>query len=100
MIVSSFSQWENNVEELREFILERCSDEFVEGMEECYDVEAMDVTIIIEGDGEVEINSIDLVPVLVRGRELIIQLPIQLSASTNDNGAFNFYWEVVDGTWL
>ncbi|MBE37333.1 MAG: hypothetical protein CMP50_01545 [Flavobacteriales bacterium] len=94
----SFSQWENNVEELREFILERCSDEFVEGMEECYDVEAMDITIIIEGEGEVEINSIDLVPENSPWTGTYYSgLPIQLSASTNDNGAFNFYWEVVQG---
>ena len=42
---------EENVQELRDFILERCSDQFVEGMEDCYDVEAMDVTIIIDGEG-------------------------------------------------
>ena len=46
--------------ELRDFILERCSDEFVEGMEECYDVEAFGVNIIIEGDGEVDVNSVAL----------------------------------------
>ncbi|MAQ69883.1 MAG: hypothetical protein CMD23_02170, partial [Flavobacteriales bacterium] len=92
------SGWEDNVQELRDFILERCSDEFVEGMEECYDVEAMDITIIIEGDGEVEVNSIDLNPedspwtgVYYSG------LPIELSASGAGNGLFNFYWEVVDG---
>ena len=31
-------------------------------MEECYDVEALNITVIIEGDGEVELNSVDLVP--------------------------------------
>jgi hypothetical protein len=86
------------VQELRDFILERCSDEFVEGMEDCYDVEAMDITIIIEGDGEVEVNSIDLSPedspwsgVYYSG------LPIELSANGTGNGLFNFYWEVIDG---
>ena len=90
------SGWEDNVQELRDFILERCSDDFVEGMEECYDVEAMDITIIIEG--EVEVNSINLNPedspwtgVYYSG------LPIELSANGAGNGLFNFYWEVVDG---
>jgi len=91
------SQWEENVEELREYILERCSDEFIEGMEDCYDVEAMSITLIIDGDGEVELNSIDLAPgnspwtgVYYSG------LPIVMSANGNGN-AFNFYWEVVEG---
>ena len=58
----SFEGWQENVQELRDYILERCSDDFVEGMEECYDVEALSITVIIEGDGEVELNSVDLVP--------------------------------------
>ncbi|MAQ31209.1 MAG: hypothetical protein CMD26_00525 [Flavobacteriales bacterium] len=93
----SFSQWEDNVQELRDFILERCSDEFVEGMEDCYDVEAMNVTVIIEGDGEVELNSIELdtenspwTGVYYSG------LPISMSANASSN-AFNFYWEVIEG---
>ena len=92
------SGWEDNVQELRDFILERCSDEFVEGMEDCYDVEAMDVTVIIEGDGEVQVNSIDLIPENSPWTGTYYSgLPIQLSASSLENGAFNFYWEVVDG---
>ncbi len=93
----SFSQWEDNVQELREFILERCSDEFVEGMEECYDVEAMNVTVIIEGDGEVELNSIDLDPENSPWTGVYYSgLPISMSANASSN-AFNFYWEVVEG---
>ena len=93
----SFSQWEDNVQELRDFILERCSDEFVEGMEECYDVEAMNVTVIIEGDGEVELNSIDLDPENSPWTGVYYSgLPISMSANASSN-AFNFYWEVVEG---
>ena len=82
---------------MRDFILERCSDEFVEGMEECYDVEAMNVTVIIEGDGEVELNSIDLDPENSPWTGVYYSgLPISMSANASSN-AFNFYWEVVEG---
>ena len=94
----SVAGWEDNVQELRDFILERCSDEFVEGMEECYDVEAMDITVIIEGDGEVDINSIELIPANSPWTGTYYSgLPVQLSANGLDNNTFNFYWEVVAG---
>ena len=90
--------WEENVQELRDFILERCSDEFVEGMEECYDVEAMDITVIIEGDGEVQVNSIDLTPPNTPWTGTYYSgLPIELSANGLDNNVFNFYWEIIEG---
>ena len=93
----SFAGWQDNVQELRDYILERCSDEFVEGMEDCYDVESMNVTIIIEGDGEVELNSIDLVPENSPWTGIYYSgLPISMSANGEGN-AFNFYWEVVEG---
>ena len=94
----SYQEWEENVQILRDYILERCSDEFIEGMEECYDVEALDVTIIIEGGGEVEINSIDLDPNTSPWTGVYYSgLPISLSASGSNDVLFNFYWEVVDG---
>jgi hypothetical protein len=93
----SFNEWEENVQELRDYILTRCSDEFIEGMEECYDVEAVDVTIIIEGEGEVAINSIDIDTDNSPWNGIYYSgIPIELSASSS-SGLFNFYWEVVDG---
>ncbi len=93
----AFESWQENVQELRDYILERCSDDFVEGMEECYDVEALDITVIIEGDGEVELNSVDLVPENSPWTGTYYSgLPVSISANINDN-AVNFYWEIVDG---
>ena len=67
-------------------------------MEDCYDVQAMDITIIIEGDGEVEINSIDLSPENSPWTGTYYSgLPIELSANGNGNDVFNFYWEVLEG---
>ena len=93
----SFDGWQENVQELKDYILERCSDEFVEGMEECYDVEALNITVIIEGDGEVELNSVDLAPENSPWTGTYYSgLPVSISANINDN-AVNFYWEIVDG---
>ena len=49
--------WQANVQELRDFVLERCGNELTEGMEDCYDLEAITVTILINGDGSVLINN-------------------------------------------
>jgi len=96
----SFEGWQENVQELRDYILERCSDDFVEGMEECYDVEALSITVIIEGDGEVELNSVDLVPANSPWTGTYYSgLPVSMSANINDN-AVNFYWEIVEGDLL
>ena len=94
----SFSQWQENVQELKDFILERCSDEFVEGMEECYDVEAIDITIIIDGTGEVDVNSIEIDDLISPWTGTYYSdLPISLSASGSNDDLYNFYWEVIEG---
>ncbi len=94
----NLQSWENNVQELRDFIIERCSDEFVEGMEECYDVEALDITVIIEGEGEVDVNSVELTPFNSPWTGTYYSgLPISLSANGVGDDLLNFYWEVVDG---
>ena len=93
-----YSEWQENVQELRDFILDRCSDEFVEGMEDCYDVEAVDLTVIIEGQGEVSINTIDIETLDSPWTGIYYSgLPVELEASSNSDELFNFYWEVIDG---
>ncbi len=89
--------WLGNVEELRDFILQRCSETIVEGVEECYDVESLNITLIIEGVGEVSINSVDIdnsaapwVGTYYSG------VPIEISAGSSES-LVNFYWEIIDG---
>ena len=94
----SYDQWQSNVQELRDFILERCSDEFVEGMEECYDVQAIDVTLIIEGEGEVSVNTVDLIPADSPWTGTYYSgLPIELEANPIGDNLSSFYWELVVG---
>ena len=93
-----YTEWEENVQILRDFILDRCSDEFIEGMEECYDVEAVDLTIIIEGEGEVSINTIDIETADSPWTGIYYSgLPVELEATSSSDELFNFYWEVIDG---
>ncbi len=53
----SMAGWQANVQQLRNFVLERCGNELTTGMEDCYDLEAITVTILINGDGSVLFNN-------------------------------------------
>jgi gliding motility-associated-like protein len=94
----SLAGWETAVDDLRNYILERCSDELVEGMEDCYDVEAITVTIIIEGMGDVQINTITVTYLQSPwDGTYYIPIPIELEALTTYGGYF-LNWEVTEGT--
>ena len=89
-------EWQDNVQELRDYILTRCSDVIVSGMEDCYDVEAIDLNVIIEGDGDVQINSISLGPDSTPWTGTYYSgVPIQIEAIPYE--LVNFYWEIIDG---
>ena len=92
----SYDEWEENVQELRDYILTRCSDVIVSGMEDCYDVEAFGVTIIIEGNGDVGVNSIELEPINTPWSGTYYSgIPISLEAIPYE--MVNFYCEVSAG---
>ncbi len=89
-------EWEDNVQELRDFILTRCSDVIVTGMEDCYDVEAITLNVIIEGEGDVQVNSIDLTPANTPWEGTYYSgIPIEIEAVPYE--LVNFYWEIIDG---
>lgn len=91
-----FQEWEGNVQELRDYILTRCSDVMVTGMEDCYDVEAIDLTVIIEGDGDVEVNSVGLTPTDTPWSGIYYSgIAIEIEATPYE--LVNFYWEIVEG---
>ena len=92
----NIQSWQDNVQELRDYILERCSDVIVSGMEDCYDVEAITLNVIIEGDGDVQVNSIDLTPANTPWVGTYYSgVPIEIQAMPYE--LVNFYWEVIDG---
>ena len=93
----TYNGWVDNVQEVRDFILDRCSDELVSGLEDCYDVESTTLTILVNGLGLVEVQGIATVSQADAPWEgdYFIDLPIELEAII-DAGIF-LGWEVVDG---
>lgn len=93
----SVAGWETELQQLRDFIDDRCEQTIVEGMVDCYDVEPITITIIIEGLGEVQIESFDVTPDMVPwSGTYFADLPIDLQAEDEGLGVF-LYWEVIEG---
>lgn len=93
----SVAGWQNNVQTLRNFILQRCGDELVELMEDCYDLEAITVTILIEGECTINVNTITVTPDMTPWTGTYYAgIPITLEAIPCDGVEFN-NWEVLDG---
>ena len=89
--------WENELQELRDFIDSRCEDEVVGGMEDCYDVVPVNLTLDIVGQGEVEVNSVDFNPSMVPYTAwYFADVPVALEAEESFGVGF-LYWEVVSG---
>ena len=65
-------------------------------MEDCYDVEAIALNVVIEGEGDVQINSIDLNPTNTPWQGTYYSgIPIEIEAIPYE--LVNFYWEIIDG---
>ena len=93
----SMAGWENELQELRDFIDSRCEDEVVGGMEDCYDIEQVNLTIDIVGQGEVEINTVDITPAMAPFNGWYFsEVPIVLEAEEAYGVSF-LYWQVVSG---
>lgn len=93
---ASYAGWESNVDDWIEWIEARCSDEIISGMEDCYDIEAVTITIIIDGVGEVQISTIVIDGSMVPWDGIYYaELPIELQALV-DMGIF-IGWEVTSG---
>ncbi len=93
----NYGQWESNVQEIHDYIDERCASSLVSGMEDCYDVESVTVTLLIDGIGEVEVNSVTInQSASPFDATYFMGLPITLTADIGNALPFLF-WEVVDG---
>jgi len=89
--------WQTELEQMRDFIDSRCQDELLGGMEDCYDVTPVTLTLDIVGQGDVEINSLDITPSMVPySGWYFMEVPITLEAE-EDYGLAFLYWEVVSG---
>ena len=90
----SYAGWQQNVQELRDFILERCQI-INDGIVDCYDVEGpFSVTVLIQppGSGEVEFNSIEITDTPWQG-EYFGNLIVDLEANAFGTNVFD-HWEL------
>ena len=84
----NLAAWEEAVQEVHDFIDERCNEAVLSGMEDCYDVEPVDLTVLIDGCGEVELNSFDIDPSMVPFTGWYFAgVPISLEAEEECEGA-------------
>lgn len=89
--------WETELQQMRDFIDSRCQDELLGGMEDCYDVTPVTLTLDIVGEGDIHINSLDITPDMTPySGWYFMEVPISLEAEENYGLAF-LYWEVVSG---
>jgi len=90
--------WEVELQQLRDFIDERCESELMSGMEDCYDVTPVTLTVEIVGMGDVEINSIEILPGMSPFSGFYFEeIPVTLTAEENYGVQFLF-WEIVSGS--
>jgi gliding motility-associated-like protein len=92
----TYNGWLDNVQEVRDYILERCADEIISGLEDCYDVEAVTITVIIDGIGEVQISTVNIDELDSPWTGTYFAgIPLNMEALSE----FGFFlgWEVVDG---
>lgn len=93
----TYAGWQNNVQALIDFIEARCEEQIVEGLEDCYDLTAIEVTIEIVGDGEVVLNSITIGPGDTPWTgTYFAEVPFDLTANPTGEAAFQF-WETLLG---
>ena len=92
-------EWQNNVQALRDYILARCNNEIITGIEECYDVTAYTITVELDGEGEIELEGtlINTTNAPYSGT-YFADLPIDLMTPSDGATCGTFAgWEVVSG---
>ena len=93
-----YATWQSEVQQVHDFIDTRCNETVLTGMEDCYDVVPVGLTLLIDGCGEVELNSFDVTPAMVPFSGTYWEgVPISLEAEEECEGAEFLYWEVISG---
>ncbi len=95
------NSWQVNVQEIRDFILLRCNNEIIGGIEDCYDVTAYTVTVQMEGQGDIIFETLPFNETnLPFTGTYFGGLPIDIQAIVADGGALcgSFVgWEIISG---
>lgn len=92
-----YDTWQENVQEIHDFIDERCAETLIGGIEDCYDVESVTLTIIIDGLGQIQVNSVDIGPYdMPLDATYFSGVPMALEAQ-EEYGELFLFWDVLDG---
>jgi gliding motility-associated-like protein len=96
----TYGGWQNSVQELRDYILARCNNEIITGIEDCYSVTAYNLTIQLDGEGEIELEG-----TTINGTNApftgtyFADLPIDLMTPSDGAACGSFVgWEIIAGT--
>ena len=95
----SISEWESNVQDMREFIEARCVS-ISEGMVDCYNITGpYSVTLDVEpaGSGEIEFNTLDITSFPWTG-DYFGQMPNLIEAKANDPDVPFLFWKTENGS--
>ncbi len=98
----NINTWNNNVQEVRDFILARCNSNIIDGIADCYDVVPFEITFQIDGVGDIQVGDTELSPYETPFTgTYFADLEIDLEALIdNDEGPCSSFqgWEIVSGT--
>lgn len=96
----TYNEWQANVQTLRDFIDARCSSEIIGGIEDCYDVTAFNLTVELDGTGDIELATLYLNNANTPFTGTYFSdVPITLDALTSEIGCGAFEgWEITSGT--
>jgi len=92
----NYNTWVQRVNTMRDWILARCSDEIIGGIEDCYDVVAQDLIVEIDGEGNVQVSTVTLTPADVPWSGTYFS-PIIINIEAIETTGLFIGWEVLDG---
>lgn len=94
----TYAGWQANVQVVRDFILDRCNNEIIGGIEDCYDVTALTLTVEVDGVGDIEVGTVELNQTTAPWSGIFFaDLAISLIAPEAACGTFAG-WEITSGT--
>ena len=98
----NINTWNNNVQDIRDFILARCNNEIIGGITDCYDVVPYNVTFQIDGVGDIIVGETELSPYETPYSgtyfgDLEIDLEAIIDSVVGPCSSFQG-WEIISGT--
>lgn len=98
----NINTWNNNVQDVRDFILARCNNSIIDGIVDCYDVVPYNVTFQIDGVGDIIVGETEISPYEAPYSgtyfgDLEIDLEAIIDSVVGPCSSFQG-WEIISGT--